>query len=298
MKFNLIRLRANIMLFVTAFIWGVTFVAQKSAMDFLGPFMFNGLRCLFGSLSLFLLSLVIKHGKISNKPSKNRKNLVEGSIIAGVLLFLATTLQQIGIVDSTAGKAGFITSLYIVLVPLFSLISGKRVTRYVWIGVILALIGLYLLCVNGAFGIGKGDLIILFSAVFFTLHIMCISKYAKKVDSIKLSCLQFFFAGIFATILGLIFEQTKITDIYNCLKELFYAGVLSCAVAYTLQIKAQKNVRPYIASLILSLESVFAVLAGFLILNETLTIKEATGCVLMFMAVFVAQFHSKSSNKT
>ena len=113
MKFNLIRLRANIMLFVTAFIWGVTFVAQKSAMDFLGPFMFNGLRCLFGSLSLFLLSLVIKHGKISNKPSKNRKNLVEGSIIAGVLLFLATTLQQIGIVDSTAGKAGFITSLYI-----------------------------------------------------------------------------------------------------------------------------------------------------------------------------------------
>lgn len=127
---------------------------------------------------------------------------------------------------------------------------------------------------------------------------MCISKYAKKVDSIKLSCLQFFFAGIFATILGLIFEQTKITDIYSCLKELFYAGVLSCAVAYTLQIKAQKNVRPYIASLILSLESVFAVLAGFLILNETLTIKEATGCVLMFMAVFVAQFHSKSSNKT
>ena len=298
MNLNFIRLRANIMLFITAFIWGATFVAQKSAMDFLGPYTFNGLRCLIGSFSLFILGLFITHGKRNKKPLKSRKNLIEGGIMAGVLLFLATTLQQAGIVYSTAGKAGFITSLYIVLVPVFSLISGKKITRYVWIGVIFALIGLYLLCVKDSFVIGRGDLIILFSAVFFALHIMCISKYAKKTDSIKLSCLQFLFAGIFATVLGLFFEQTRMIDIYNCTKELFYAGVLSCAVAYTLQIKAQKNVRPYIASLILSLESVFAILAGFLILHETLTIKEAIGCVLMFTAVFVAQFHAKNGNKT
>ncbi len=290
MKISFYKTRANIMLFLTALIWGATFVAQKTAMDVLGPYTFNGVRCLVGSISLFLISLLLK-------PKQNIKykkhHLIEGGAVAGVLLFLATTLQQVGIVTSSAGKAGFITSLYIVMVPFFSFVSGKKVKKSVWLGVLLALVGLYLLCFKGGLYVEKGDLIILFSAAFFALHIMCISKYSKKTDAIKLSCIQFLFAGIFASILGLMFEVVDLKNILSCTKEIFYTGVLSCAVAFTLQIGAQKHVRPYIASLILSLESVFAVAAGYLFLNEVLTPKEILGCIFMFLAVYVAQYVKK-----
>lgn len=289
MNIGAIKTRANIMLFLTALIWGVTFVAQKSAMDNLGPFMFNGIRCLVGSFSLFLISLFF-----SEKQKRKRRHLIEGGAIAGVLLFLATTLQQVGIVESSAGHAGFISSLYIIMVPVFSLIAGKKIEKTVWLGVFLAVLGLYFLCVKDGLDIGRGDLTILFSAVFFALHIMCISKYAKKTNAIKLSCLQFLFAGIFAVIPAFIFETTTVSNVLNSGVEIFYTGVLSCAIAFTLQISAQKHVRPYIASLILSLESVFAVIAGFLFLNEILSIRELTGCILMFIAVFAAQYHKKS----
>lgn len=290
MNTGIIKTRANIMLFLTALIWGATFVAQKSAMDNLGPFMFNAIRCLVGSFSLFLISLFLKE-----KQKRKRRHLVEGGAIAGTLLFLATTLQQVGIVNSTAGHAGFISSLYIVMVPVFSLIAGKKIEKTVWLGVLLAVLGLYFLCVKDGFDIGQGDLTILFSAVFFALHIMCISKYAKKTNAIKLSCLQFLFAGVFALVPALIFETTTVLNILNSGVEIFYTGVLSCAIAFTLQISAQKHVRPYIASLILSLESVFAVVAGFLFLNEILTLREITGCILMFAAVFAAQYHKKAA---
>ena len=259
-------------------------------MDVLGPFTFNGVRCLVGAFSLFIISLFFKS---KHNVKYKKRHLVEGGAVAGIILFLATTLQQVGIVTSSAGKAGFITSLYIVMVPIFSLISGKKVGRSVWLGVLLALIGLYLLCVKGGIYIEKGDLIILFSAVFFALHIMCISKYSKKTDAIKLSCVQFLFAGVFASILGLMFETIQISSILTCSKEIFYTGVLSCAIAFTLQIGAQKHAKPYVASLILSLESVFAVMAGYFILNEILTVKEILGCIFMFLAVYVAQYVKK-----
>ena len=290
MKISFYKTRANLMLLLTAFIWGVTFVYQKTAMDILGPYVFNGVRCLVGAFSLFIISLFFK-SKHNVKYKKH--HLVEGGAIAGVLLFLATTMQQVGIVTTSAGKAGFITSLYIVMVPIFSLISGKKVEKSVWLGVLFALIGLYLLSVKGGIYIEKGDLIILFSAVFFALHIMCISKYSKKTDAIKLSCLQFLFAGVFASILGVMFENVQLSNILSCTKEIFYTGVLSCAVAFTLQIGAQKHAKPYIASLILSLESVFAVFAGYFILNEILTLKEIIGCIFMFLAVYAAQYVKK-----
>ncbi|MDO5437764.1 MAG: DMT family transporter [bacterium] len=291
MKIGIIKLRANLMLFLTALIWGATFVAQKSAMENLGPYMFNGIRCLIGAFSLFIISFFVK-----SRHKNKRRHLIEGGAVAGVLLFLATTLQQTGIVTTTAGKAGFISSLYIVMVPLFALISGRKIEKTVWIGVMLALLGLYFLCVReGAGGINKGDLIILFSAVFFALHIMCIAKYAKKVNAVKLSCIQFLFAGIFSTVLAFMFETTELIDVQKSGVELFYTGVLSCAIAFTLQIGAQKHVRPYIASLILSLESVFAVIAGFLFLNELLSLREIFGCILMFAAVYAAQHRQKNS---
>ena len=290
MKISFYKTRANLMLLLTAFIWGVTFVFQKTAMDVLGPFTFNGVRCLVGAFSLFIISLFFKS---KHNVKYKKRHLVEGGAVAGIILFLATTLQQVGIVTSSAGKAGFITSLYIVMVPIFSLISGKKVGRSVWLGVLLALIGLYLLCVKGGIYIEKGDLIILFSAVFFALHIMCISKYSKKTDAIKLSCVQFLFAGVFASILGLMFETIQISSILTCSKEIFYTGVLSCAIAFTLQIGAQKHAKPYVASLILSLESVFAVMAGYFILNEILTVKEILGCIFMFLAVYAAQYVKK-----
>ena len=281
MKISFYKTRANLMLLLTV---------QKTAMDVLGPFTFNGVRCLVGAFSLFIISLFFKS---KHNVKYKKRHLVEGGAVAGIILFLATTLQQVGIVTSSAGKAGFITSLYIVMVPIFSLISGKKVGRSVWLGVLLALIGLYLLCVKGGIYIEKGDLIILFSAVFFALHIMCISKYSKKTDAIKLSCVQFLFAGVFASILGLMFETIQISSILTCSKEIFYTGVLSCAIAFTLQIGAQKHAKPYVASLILSLESVFAVMAGYFILNEILTVKEILGCIFMFLAVYVAQYVKK-----
>lgn len=276
------------MLFLTALIWGVTFVAQKSAMDNLAPFMFNALRSVIGASALFLISFFIQQ-----KRKIKRKPLIKGGLILGIFLFLGMAFQQIGIVTTSAGHAGFISSLYIVMVPLFSILLGKKVEKFVWLGVLLAILGLYFLCVKDGFKISTGDLTVLFSGVFFALHIVFISKYANKTDPIKLSCLQFLFAGIFSFFVSLIFEKTTILAINNSWVELLYAGVLSCAIGFTLQIVAQKHVRPYIASLILSLESVFALVAGFLFLNEIFSLRELFGCLLMFVAVFVAQFHSK-----
>lgn len=291
MKISTIKTRANIMLFLTALIWGVTFVAQKTAMNNLSPCTFNGLRCLIGSLTLFIISFFIK----SKHETKYQKSyLIKGGITAGILLFFAMTLQQTGIVTSAAGKAGFISSLYIVMVPLFSVLTGKIPEKHAWLGVLSATLGLYLLCIKSGFVMERGDLTILFSAVFFALHILCIAKYAKKTDAIMFSCLQFLFAGVFAAAAGLIFETVQISDILLSAKEILYTGVLSCAIAFTLQIRAQRYVRPYIASLILSLESVFAVAASFLVLGEILTLKEISGCIFMLFAVYIAQCRKHS----
>jgi len=285
MNIGLVKLRANIMLLFAAIIWGVNFVAQKSAMDDMTPFMFNGARCLIAAFSLLVAGFFIKE-----KQKRKRRFLIEGGIITGTVLFMATSIQQIGIVNTTAGKAGFISSLYIVMVAVFSMFLGSKISKNVWIAIMTGVIGLYLLTSpDGAFSITRGDVTVLFSAVFFAIHIICISKYVLKTNPIHFSCAQFLVAGILGTISGIIFETTSVLAFQNCLLQLFFAGVLGGGVAYTLQITGQKHVKPYIASLILGLESVFAVLFGFLILGEMLSIKEILGCALLLFAVCFAQ---------
>ena len=289
MKIGLIRLRADLMLLGAAIIWGVTFAAQKSAMDNVGPISFNAIRCLIAAFSLYIASFFIK-----DKQQRKRRPLIEGGLITGTVLFLALAVQQIGIINTTAGKAGFISSLYIVIVAIFSWFLGNKISKYVWYAIFIAVIGLYLLSSpENGFSMGKGDITVLFSAVFFAIHIICISKYVHKTNPVHLAGLQFFVAGILGTMACVIVETPNVINFQKCLLEIIFAGIFGGGVAYTLQIMGQKHVKAHIASLILSLESVFSVASGFIFLNEILSLKEILGCSLLLIAVFIAQKKKK-----
>lgn len=299
-----------ILLILTAFIWGTAFVAQSVGMDYLGPFTFNGVRSLIGGAALlpciwFLGVLNGKDtagkyadGKAEEKASvpSGRKELVLGGIACGVLLFGASSLQQLGIQYTTAGKAGFITACYIVIVPVLGVFLGKRIGWKVWLAVATALVGLYFLCITEKFTIGKGDVLIFVCAIVFSLHILVIDYFSPKVDGVKMSCIQFFVCGIVSLPFMFALETPKVGAMLEGWMPLLYAGVLSCGVAYTLQIIGQKNVHPAIASLILSLESCFSVLAGWIVLGERLSAKESIGCVLMFAAIILAQLPERKLN--
>ena len=284
MKIGIVKFKANICLFLAAIIWGATFVVQKTAMENLPPMIFIASRCFMGAISLFVISLFFKKNK-----KQNDNKIAETGIIAGIFLYMGMSLQQTGMVYSSAGHAGFISSLYILIVPLITLLFGQKIKRNVWYSIIIALFGLYLLSVADNFKIAHGDLIILFSALFFAFHIIWISKRAKKSNAIKLSCYQFLSAGTLSLISSLIFETTTIENFKGAWFEILFAGILSCAIAYTLQIKGQKHIKPQIASLILSLESVFSVFAGYIFLHEILSSKEIFGCLLMFTAIYLAE---------
>ncbi len=303
------QLRGNLMLLLTAMIWGSAFVAQSVGMDYVGPFTFNCVRCIIGGIVLIpviiLLTKIDKRNKsntvdndsdsdmsVSNQNQK--KTLIIGSIVCGFVLFASSSLQQVGIQYTTAGKAGFITTLYIVFVPILGMFLGQRVKAKVWVCVSIAAVGLYLLCINEGFTIGKGDFLILLCAVAYAVHILVIDYFSPKVDGVKMSCLQFFICALLSIPPMVMFETPEIVSILQCWLPLFYSGVLSCGVAFTLQIIGQKYTQPTIASLLLSLESVFAVLAGMLVLHEMLTIREFLGCILMFTATIVAQMPSKA----
>lgn len=283
-------------LMLTAFIWGTAFVAQSVGMDYLGPFTFNGVRSLIGAAALLpciwiLQILNKKDGAV--KAEENRKDLITGGIACGLLLFAASSLQQIGIQYTSAGKAGFITAFYIVIVPVLGIFLHKRIGWKVWAAVLLALAGLYFLCITEKFTIGKGDIFIFLCALVFSLHIMVIDYFSPKVDGVKMSCIQFFVCGIVSIPFMICTETPSLNAMLAGWIPLLYAGVLSCGVAYTLQIIGQKNVNPAIASLILSLESCFSVLAGWIILGERLSVRESAGCVLMFAAIILAQLSDK-----
>ena len=224
----------------------------------------------------------------------SRKDLIVGGICCGLALAAGSSLQQIGLVYTTAGKAGFITALYIVIVPVMGILLGKRVGLKVWIGVVLAATGMYFLCITEGFSIAKGDFFVFLCAAAFSVHILVIDSFAPKVDGVALSCIQFFVCGILCAVPMLVSEQPQISQIMEAWVPLAYAGVLSCGVAYTLQVVAQKNTDPAVASLILSLESVFSVLAGWVILGERLSGRELFGCALVFTAVILAQFPEKA----
>ena len=279
-------LKNIVMLFLAALIWGFSFVAQSAGMNYVGPFTFNAVRCLIGALVLVPVALLYK----PEQAKGTRKTLLLGGISCGVFLGVATNLQQIGIMTTSVGKAGFLTALYIVLVPIAGLFFKKKCPVTVWFGVVCSFIGLYLLCINGgSFSLAMGDLLLLGCAVVFTGHILVIDYFAPKVNGVWMSCIQFLVAGIISAIPMVLTETPTWETIFAAKLPILYAGVMSCGVAYTLQILGQKNYNPTIAVLILSLESCFSVLGGFLILHETLAARELLGCALMFAAIILAQ---------
>jgi len=285
---------SNIMLVLTALIWGIAFVAQSEGMNHVGAFTFNACRFLIGGLMLLPLIFFFRSSNTGrNAAGKELRTGITGGLCCGFFLFIASTLQQMGIAYTTAGKAGFITSLYIIIVPVLGLLAHKRVGWNIWISVLAAASGMYLLCVTDSFAIGKGDTLIFLCALGFSLHILIIDYFSPKASGIVISCVQFFTAGLLSTAFMFITEQPKWGGIYAAGIPILYAGILSCGVAYTLQVIAQKQVAPVIASLLMSLESVFSLLAGMLLLGEQLTPREAAGCILVFGAIILAQIPIK-----
>ena len=282
-------------LFLTAFIWGTAFVAQSVGMEHLGPFTFNGVRNFIGAISLLPCIWILQkmEENKAKKESGTKKDLLVGGTACGLCLFVASSLQQIGIQYTSPGKAGFITACYIVMVPLFGIFLRKKIGWKVWTAVLLAVAGLYFLCINETFSIGKGDIFIFLCAIVYAVHILVIDYFSPKVDGVKMSCIQFFVCGVASLIPMFALEEPSIQGIMLGMTSLLYAGVLSSGVAYTLQIIGQKNVNPSIASLILSTESCFAVLAGWIVLGQKLSMRESLGCVLMFVAIILAQLPDK-----
>ncbi|MBO5738972.1 DMT family transporter [bacterium] len=286
------KLVGNLALFLTALIWGLGFVAQRSGMEFIGPFTFNTVRSFLGALSLVPLILWVKYSKPDNRSDKRklvqRIGLLRAGTYCGLALFMAMTIQQYCMQYVGAGKAGFITALYIILVPIMSVFMGAKIAKRVYLSVIMAVYGLYLLCFQPDGKYDIYDLLMLISAFFYGLQIILVNKYAKLVHPIKASATQFLVVGALSAILMLLFETPNLSSLVDCSVPLLYAGFFACGLAYSLQMFGQKYTLPILATLILCLESVFAVIGGALILGEVLTVREIVGCVLMIGAVIIA----------
>lgn len=282
------------LLLLTAAIWGVAFVAQSVGMDYVGPLTFNCVRSLLGGVVLLPCVWFI-YRKQAGAPRTisipgARGTLILGGVCCGVALSLATNVQQIGIQYTTVGKAGFITACYIIIVPVLGLFFKKKCGPVIVGAVALSVVGLYLLCMtDGGFSVNKGDILMLVSALLFSVHIMLIDYFSPAVNGVMMSCIQFFVCGGISGIGMLLFETPDIGQILSAWMPVLYAGILSSGVGYTLQIIGQRNMNPTVASLILSLESCIAVLAGWAILHQTLTFRELSGCILMFGAIVLAQ---------
>lgn len=298
------QVKNSLLLLLTATIWGVAFVAQSVGMDHVGPFTFNAVRSVIGGLVLIPCIFFLNHRKAVPKEPVSPQRQVEqtstlilGGVCCGILLALASSFQQMGIQYTTVGRAGFITACYIVIVPLLGhFFLKKKCGASIWIAVALALVGLYLLCITDDFSIGKGDLLVMVCSLLFSLHILVIDYFSPKVDGVKMSCIQFFVCGFLCAIPAIFTEHIVFADILAAWAPILYAGVMSCGVAYTLQIIGQKDMNPTVASLILSLESCISVLAGWVILHQKLSARELSGCVLMFAAIILAQLPSKKKN--
>ena len=301
------KMQSNILLLFTALIWGSSFVAQKSGMDYIEPFTFNGIRMVIGGLVLIPFILLMDRKKARDgaaepmsdeEKAKARKKIIAGGICCGLAIFVASSLQQFGVSYTTAGKAGFITTLYVVIVPIISVLLRKRVRPIMWLCVVLGAVGLYLLCMtDDSFKLAFGDMLVLLCAVAFAVHIMVVDHFAAKLDGTKLSCIQFLTSGILGLIGMTIFESPDINAILDCWLPILYAGVLSCGLGYTFQVIAQKYAEPTVASLLMSLESVFAVISGAILLHETMSMRELTGCAVIFAAVIISQLPEKKKKE-
>lgn len=310
------KLRNTFFLFLTAMIWGAAFVAQSVSMDYIGPFTFICLRSVIGGLFLIPVIIVLdgirkksqnesanvvsSENTLHNikmdieKEEKQRlswknKQLIEGGIVCGILLFFANCFQQTGIQYTTVGKAGFITTFYIIIVPLIGLFFKKYCGILTWIGVVIALAGLYFLCITQKLTIQRGDALILCCSVLYAGQILAIDHYNPFVDGVKMSCIQFLTGGVLGAVFMFLFESPNMAMILNAAGPILYTGIMSTGVGYTLQIVGQKGLNPTVAALILSLESVFSALSGYLFLHQVLTTRELIGCVLMFIAIVLAQ---------
>jgi len=280
------------MLVIAAIIWGFAFVAQSIGGENMGSFTFNAIRMFIGGITL--IPFIIFNRKKSK--TKTNKSLIIGGILCGTILFFAANLQQVGLEYSSASKAGFLTAQYIIIVPLIGIFFKKRPSITLWISIFIALFGIYLLCVTDEIHITPGDFLLLLGALGFSLHILVIDYFSPIVDAIKLSCIQFFVCGIITLFPMFLFEDPSISAIKVSLIPLLYTGVLSCGIAYTFQIIGQKSVNPMVSALIMSLESVFAAIGGWIILGESLTSRELTGCVCLFIAIILAQLPVKSKD--
>ena len=285
-----------LMLALTALIWGSAFVAQSMGNDHLGPLTFNCVRSLIGALVLLPVMPLLARmsGASTPKPKQNRRTLWVGGISCGLLLGVASSLQQWGLKYASVGKAGFITAMYIVIVPVLGIFFRRSPGAKVWAAVGISVLGLYLLCWSGG-GLGLGDLLLFGCSALFSLHILVIDHFSPMADGVQLSCIQFLTAGILCGIPALLWEQPTLSALVSAAGPILYAGVMSSGVAYTLQVVAQRHVEPTLASLVLSLESVFSVLTGWLVLHQTLTLRELTGCALMFAAIVLAQLPEKKA---
>lgn len=296
------KMQSNILLLLTAIIWGSAFVAQKSGMDYVEPFTFNGIRTFIGGLVLipviFFMEKKNPPEEISREEkTKKNKELLIGGICCGLALFAASSLQQFGVSYTTAGKAGFITTLYVVFVPIISLILRKRVRPIMWLCVVLGAVGLYLLCMtDSSFSLQFGDMLVLLCAVAFAVHIMVIDYFSPKADGVKISCVQFLVSGVLGIFCMFLFENPDLGNILDCWLPILYAGVLSCGVAYTLQVVAQADADPTAASLILCLESVFAAISGAVLLHESMSPRELMGCAVIFAAVIISNLPEKKAS--
>ncbi len=279
----------DLQLLLAAFIWGFAFVAQRVGMQTMPPIFFNSFRFLLGGLALLAASVIFPALKPASSASAGWRKVLPAGLLCGVILFGGATLQQMGIVYTTAGKAGFITGLYVVLVPLAGLFWGHRMGIFSILGAILAAAGLYLLSVTGQFKLAPGDGLVLLGAFFWTAHVLLIARLSKTVDPVRLSVTQFFVCGILSLLAGLFFEELTWAGLSAALLPLLYGGLLSVGVGYTLQVVAQVKARPSHAAVILSLEGAFAVLGGWLLLGETLSLRGIIGCILMLAAMLVSQ---------
>ena len=281
-------MKSNLLLLLAAAIWGFAFVAQRVGMEHVGPFTFNGVRFVLGSLSLLPLIFYFQ-----NKPQASPKVKATGALLpgffAGLILFTAASLQQIGLIYTTAGKAAFVTCLYIVLVPILGIFLKQHVSKATWLSAVLAVVGLYLLCVKESFFIAYGDLLQLIGALFWTVHILLIDHFADRVDVLKLSFFQFVTCGLLSmgTALGL--ETITLAGLSGALIPILYGGFCSVGIAYTLQVVGQKHSPPAQAAIILSMETVFATIGGYLLLDERLGFQELVGCALMLAGMLLTQ---------
>ncbi len=287
--------RGSLLLLLTATIWGVAFVAQSVGMEYVGPFTFNSTRFVIGFLVLVPVSLWLDRREKKTKAKEDKKadrTLLTGGVVCGILLFLASNFQQFGIKYSTVGKAGFITAFYIILVPIIGIFFRKKSGPLLWIAAVMALVGLYLLCMKDGFSLSMGDGLLLICAILFAFQILAVDHYSPLVSGVKLAMMEFMVCGVAGGILALIFERPSFSDVLSAWQPILYAGALSSGVAYTLQIIGQRDLNPTVASLIMSLEACISALAGWIILGQTLTKREIIGCVVMFAAIIIAQMPS------